>query len=296
MKRFTETQKWEDPWFRRLPLEMKLLWMWLCDRCDNAGVIDPDIELASFQIGYQYPIDTLSQFDGRLVRIPCGKWFIPKFIEFQYGNLSEDCKAHKPIFLSLEKHQIKGYPKGINTLQEKEKEKDTEKEPEKEDEPIRKKRFKKPTIQEIEFYCEQINAEIEPSKFYDYHEAKGWLIGKSPMKDWKAAVRTWKGNAVTTNSKLQVVSINDKTMERINSWFGRKPEELWTTEEKKAWDSIPANIRQEPQLEGMEWFYGLEEDKEPLNRRLSLITLLNNWPSELDKARNYARKKRGANA
>lgn len=130
MKRFTETQKWEDPWFRRLRPEIKLLWQWILDRCDNAGVIDPDVELASFQIGYQYPMDTLSEFGERVVKLPCGKWFIPKFIAFQYGTLSAECKAHKPIFLSLQKHSIElalnGYPKGINTLQEKEKEKDTE--------------------------------------------------------------------------------------------------------------------------------------------------------------------------
>lgn len=124
MKRFTETQKWEDPWFRRLKPEMKLLWQWILDRCDNAGVIDPDIELASFQIGYQYPMDTLLEFGDRVQKLPCGKWFIPKFIEFQYGKLSEMCKAHNPIFQSLEKHGLKGYPKGIHTPQEKEKEKD----------------------------------------------------------------------------------------------------------------------------------------------------------------------------
>jgi len=78
MKRFTETQKWEDAWFRRLPLELKTLWSWLLDKCDNAGVIDPDLDLASFQIGYQYPIDTLSKFDGRVVKLANGKFFIPR--------------------------------------------------------------------------------------------------------------------------------------------------------------------------------------------------------------------------
>jgi hypothetical protein len=28
--------------------------------------------------------------------------------------------------------------------------------------------------------------------FTDFYAAKGWLVGKSPMKDWRAAVRTWK--------------------------------------------------------------------------------------------------------
>ena len=138
MKRFTETQKWDDPWFLELPMHLKLLWQWLCDKCDNAGVVDPSIKLASFHIGYQYPINTLSKFGNRLVKLPCGKFFIPKFIEFQYGTLSKDCKAHNPIFISLEKHGLKGYPKGIHTLQEEEedKEKETEKEKEKEQEQI----------------------------------------------------------------------------------------------------------------------------------------------------------------
>lgn len=126
MKRFTETQKWEDPWFRRLAPELKLLWHWLLDKCDGAGIIEPDIELASFQIGFQYPVDILSKFDGRVTKLECGKYFIPKFISYQYGNLSRECKAHNPIFSSLEKHGLKGYPYPIHTLQEKEKEKDTE--------------------------------------------------------------------------------------------------------------------------------------------------------------------------
>jgi hypothetical protein len=134
MKRFTETQKWEDPWFRKLKPEMKLLWIWVLDKCDNAGVVEPDIDLASFQIGYTYPMDTLSEFNERIVNIDADKWFIPKFIAFQYGKLSPDCKAHNPVFSSLEKHNInatnlqyKGYAKGINTLKDKDKEKDKEK-------------------------------------------------------------------------------------------------------------------------------------------------------------------------
>jgi len=133
MKRFTETLKWEDQWFRRLPLEMKALWSWLLDKCDNAGVIDPDLELASFQIGYQYPMDTLSKFGERVVKLPSGKHFIPKFIEFQYGQLSTECKAHNPVFLSLKKHGLEGYPKGIHTLQEEEEVKDKVKDTEKEE-------------------------------------------------------------------------------------------------------------------------------------------------------------------
>jgi hypothetical protein len=40
LKRFTETTKWADPWFRKLPLRLKSLWHWLCDTCDMAGVLE----------------------------------------------------------------------------------------------------------------------------------------------------------------------------------------------------------------------------------------------------------------
>ena len=33
--------------------------------------------------------------------------------------------------------------------------------------------------------------------FHDHHTAKGWLIGSTPMKCWKAAMRTWKRKSET---------------------------------------------------------------------------------------------------
>lgn len=53
-------------------------------------------------------------------------------------------------------------------------------------------RFTKPTVEEVEEYQRSINAGIDAENFVDFYTAKGWLIGKSPMKDWRAAVRTWK--------------------------------------------------------------------------------------------------------
>jgi predicted phage replisome organizer len=53
------------------------------------------------------------------------------------------------------------------------------------------KRFIKPTVEEIRTYCNERNNGIDPERFFDFYESKGWLIGKNPMKDWKAAIRTW---------------------------------------------------------------------------------------------------------
>lgn len=54
-----------------------------------------------------------------------------------------------------------------------------------------KKRFIKPTVEEIAEYCTSRYNQVNAQAFYDYYESKGWKIGAAPMKDWKAAVRTW---------------------------------------------------------------------------------------------------------
>lgn len=56
------------------------------------------------------------------------------------------------------------------------------------------KTFTKPAPQEVADYAKSIGFELDGQKFCDYYESKGWVIGKSPMKDWKACVRTWKSN------------------------------------------------------------------------------------------------------
>ncbi len=54
-----------------------------------------------------------------------------------------------------------------------------------------KKRFEKPTVEEVNEYCTERENGINANQFVDYYEARGWKIGNNSMKDWKAAVRTW---------------------------------------------------------------------------------------------------------
>lgn len=51
--------------------------------------------------------------------------------------------------------------------------------------------FKPPTVDEVRAYCLERKNDVDPQRFVDYYQARGWMIGKSRMKDWKAAVRTW---------------------------------------------------------------------------------------------------------
>jgi predicted phage replisome organizer len=60
-----------------------------------------------------------------------------------------------------------------------------------EEEPKRK-RFTPPTVDEVEAYAKEKGyTGFSAERFVDYYESKGWVVGKSPMKDWKAAVRGW---------------------------------------------------------------------------------------------------------
>lgn len=53
------------------------------------------------------------------------------------------------------------------------------------------KRFTKPTIEEVKKYCMERNNGVDAQRWFDYYSSNGWKVGKNPMKDWKAAVRTW---------------------------------------------------------------------------------------------------------
>ena len=51
--------------------------------------------------------------------------------------------------------------------------------------------MKKPTVEEVAAYVATRLIKIDPEMFVDFHQSKGWVIGRAPMKDWQAAVRTW---------------------------------------------------------------------------------------------------------
>ncbi len=76
---------------------------------------------------------------------------------------------------------------------EKAKEKEKTKEKENGDSADKPRRFTKPTVEDIRDYCRERRKAIDPQRFYDFYEAKGWRVGNQPMKDWQAAVRTWEG-------------------------------------------------------------------------------------------------------
>lgn len=85
-----------------------------------------------------------------------------------------------------------------------------------------KAKFQKPTIPEIDAYCRERGNSIDAEEFFNFYESKGWVIGKSPMKDWKACVNTWERNnrrqatpIAPQNRKRSVLDNNREVAEQL---------------------------------------------------------------------------------
>lgn len=180
-KRFTDTEKWKDPWFRKLSPMQKNIWFYLLDNCDNAGIWKIDMDLLSFCVGEK--IDDLDFLDGRIKKVDKEKIWITKFINFQYGELNPNSRPHQHVIGLLKSQRVWiEYIKGIDTPQDKDKDN------------ISSTRFIKPSIEEIEKYANEIDYKLDANIFFNSYESKNWHVGKNKMKNWKAAVRNWKHN------------------------------------------------------------------------------------------------------
>lgn len=105
-KRFTDSGKFRNPWYRSMSPKIKCLWEYMLSECDIAGIIEIDLPSMSFHIGEEIHMNDLSVFDEKIYFIDEKKVFIPSFIEFQQKELNENNKAHKNIIKTLEKYNI----------------------------------------------------------------------------------------------------------------------------------------------------------------------------------------------
>lgn len=73
-------------------------------------------------------------------------------------------------------------------------------------------RFAPPTYLEVNTYCLERKNKVDPMKFIDFYESKGWMVGKNKMKDWKACIRTWEHD---TKNNQKVIEPQYKTFEPV---------------------------------------------------------------------------------
>jgi len=103
-KRFTATEKWNDGWFQQLPTKYKILWLYMLDTCDIAGIWEVNFRTARAFTGYNFkPEEVLATFQGKVFQVVTrvSKWYIPNFIKFQYGELREQVNLHAKVLKLL---------------------------------------------------------------------------------------------------------------------------------------------------------------------------------------------------
>jgi hypothetical protein len=119
-KRFTDSDKWKDPFFEELTKEYKLAWIYLLDDCDHAGIWRKSIKRLNFSLDTNFiETELLKEFKERIVVLNNDKWFIPKFVTFQYGNEFINSKQKavlSAIKLLNENNLIKELDNGLLTL------------------------------------------------------------------------------------------------------------------------------------------------------------------------------------
>ena len=61
--------------------------------------------------------------------------------------------------------------------------------------------FHPPSLEDVIRYCAERKNQVDPHRWYDYYRANGWRVGRNPMQDWKASVRSWESNRVSWRRK-----------------------------------------------------------------------------------------------
>ena len=82
-----------------------------------------------------------------------------------------------------------------------------------------KPRFAPPTVEEVREYCESRHNSVKAEEFVAHYESNGWMVGKTPMKDWKAAVRTWEfKRKQSTITPEEAQKLNESLYYWDNAW------------------------------------------------------------------------------
>jgi len=129
-KRFIDTNIWNKAWFRKLDTNSKLIWIYVLTKCDHAGIFDADYEAMNFYIGTALEDfkDIPVTIREKMQLIEDNQFFIPSFIEYQYGQLRINSKPHLSVIKRLEEKGLNNYLQRVMvTLKDKDKEKDIDK-------------------------------------------------------------------------------------------------------------------------------------------------------------------------
>lgn len=184
-----------------LPIPSQLLWYKLMSICNKAGwsewvTVGNQRLMVTLQMSREASFikarDELIK--AGLIEYQKGKKGCPnkyRMVSFTFKN--EVKSEVKSVVQNVVKSEVKTEVESVaiyKLKQNETKEKDAN---------ASKKKFAPPTLKEVEVYCKERGNTVDAAQFIDFYASKGWLVGKTGMKDWKAAVRTWERNRTTTS-------------------------------------------------------------------------------------------------
>jgi hypothetical protein len=100
-KRFTDSEKYKDPWFRKLTPKLKMLFIFMCDDCNHAGIWKENFAIFEFLFNQKVDDSDIDGFGGKVIRINQETYYIKGFVKFQYGTLYENNSAHLGVIKQL---------------------------------------------------------------------------------------------------------------------------------------------------------------------------------------------------
>lgn len=194
-------------WFRELLPEHKLLWLHLMLESNIVGVFEIDAESWSFFIGQKVCAeDVFIRFGNRFQRVPNHpeKGIIVGKLDFQaaFGRNSAQWKwVEKELAaVGLTYEQLQE----MKSHEDEQMELGLEYDEPKREKPapsVDQKNIIPPQTEWVREYIDANGYNVDAERFVDFYQSKGWKVGKNPMRDWQAAVRTWAKDSTPSKSK-----------------------------------------------------------------------------------------------
>ncbi len=187
------TSFWSDPFIQDLDNDHRLFYLYLLtnERTKQCGIYEISKKQMAYELGYS--IDKVSKLLAYFIKV--GKILysettkevaLKNWMKYNGSTSPKVVSCIKSELYSVKDRVLIEYVNGMYTASQEEQEQEEEKEEEQD------KKFKKPTIDEIALYMDEQGMVNVSERFYNFYEAKDWMIGKNKMKNWRACVITWK--------------------------------------------------------------------------------------------------------
>jgi len=187
------TSFWSDPFIQDLDNDHRLFYLYLLtnEKTKQCGIYEISKKQISFELGYS--IDRVSKLlayfiknDKILYSEATKEVALKNWMKYNASTSPKVVSCIKSELCSVKDRVLIEYVNGMYTASQEEQEEEEEQEQEKH------KRFVKPNRNDVRAYMIELNMADLSQRFVDYYESNGWRVGRNAMKDWKAAVRTWK--------------------------------------------------------------------------------------------------------